>query len=398
MDVTYLLGPGSGRAGEFIQHELRPHHWTRFTAVVAFARLSGVKYIEQPLRAFAARGARADLTIGSDMMGTTFEAAWYLMNAVRPTGRVLLASAEPNATFHPKLFVFSDADASDPSTTRALRAASKATVLIGSSNLTRGGLYTNDEASMVCSLDLSQAQDLAAWTALLGAVEPWTRATDPCVVGTATPSRLKSMALAGVLPQELILAGTRTAGRTSPHVTRKPRRRPSPPTPPTLAGPPPPPLHPPPTSPPGLAVLIARLVFGGSRRWPQWELNKDVLSNFFGITRAGDTVDCEAVTQIGLRLPFRPTQLVIGTNRNRRLEFPEPDGRPDPSPAPCLLVVVDRRPHPFRYAILMPGDAEYAAVEALNRTGVPVGQHVAATRRVVVQYGTLGAVWPGCAL
>jgi hypothetical protein len=145
-------------------------------------------------------------------------------------------------------------------------------------------------------------------------------------------------------------------------------------------------------------VLIARLSFGGSRRWPQWELNSDVLESFFGISVAGESIRREAVDRLGTRLASEPTPLVIGTNRNRRLEFPEPDGRPDPAPSPALLVVVDRRPGPFRYAVLLPGDPHYAAVQALNASSAPIGQHVQATKRVIVSHAALAAIWPNCPL
>lgn len=399
MGVEHLIGPYSGRAGEVLARELRSGRWSRLTAMVAFARMSGVQHVEPALRTFVAAGGRADLTLGVDMRGTTFEATWYLMNAVGPAGRVLLASAEPGATFHPKVFVFYDADTTDSDAPRALGAATRALVVVGSSNLTGGGLYGNDEASTVWCPDLSLADDLAAWASLVRALSPWTDPGDPTIVGEATPDRLTSMALAGELPQELALAeNTEWARHTSRAAgSSTARSRPRPPPPP-LVGPPPPALHPPTTSPPGLSVLLARLSFGGSRRWPQWELNKEVLHDFFGITAAGATVDCEPVARSGTRLAPRPTQLVIGTNRNRRLEFPEPDGRPDPAPEAALLVAVHRRPDPFRYAVLLPGDSEYAAVDALNRSSAPLGEYVPATRRVVVPYAALTAVWPGCHL
>jgi hypothetical protein len=401
MAVEHLIGPNAGRAGDVIVSELRSGNWSRLTAVVAFARTSGVRHVEAPLKDLIANGGRADLTLGVDLLGTTFEAAWYLMHAVSPRGRVLLASSEPGATFHPKVFIFSDAAPSDANASRALRSVTNALVVIGSSNLTGGGLYGNDEASTVWHPELAEPDDNAAWISLVKALVPWLTPRDPAIVGTATAACLTKMARAGRLPQELALPALR--GPAGQHPSRQrvpsPRSRPRRPPPPALVGPPPPALHPGPTaSPPGLSVLIARLAFGGARRWPQWELNAEVLGTFFGVTIAGSTVSREGVTRAGSLTAPESTPLVIGTNRNRRLEFPEPDGRPDPTPDPALLVVVDRRPGPFRYAVLLPADAEYSAVGALNRSSVPVGQYVERTRRVVVPYSVLAAVWPSCPL
>jgi hypothetical protein len=225
------------------------------------------------------------------------------MHAVAGRGQVLLASAEPGATFHPKVFLFSDAPAHNANAVAALKRASRALILIGSSNLTGGGLYANDEANLIWQSVLSNQDDSAAWESLIDKLAPWLDPTDPIVVGRATASRLRALARSGRLPRELALPGTRASrrlvatGRTQAHAGR--RRIP---TRPSLLGPAPPPPGPSgPSSPPGLPVLIARLVFGGSRRWPQWELNADVLASFFGVISAGDRITREAVTRAGVR-------------------------------------------------------------------------------------------------
>jgi hypothetical protein len=403
MSVEHLIAPTHRRAGDVLVRELSAGGWSRLTAIVAFARLSGVRHVEEPLRSFIAGGGCVDLTLGVDMLGTSYEAAWYLMHAVAPRGRLLLASAEPGATFHPKIFILSDASAEDPDAVRALRAASRALVVIGSSNLTGGGLYANDEAGIAWRPDLSRTEDASAWSALAGQLAPWLTAGDPAIECSATPSQLVALGRAGRLPQELslIARGGAAAGGSKPRPrgAGSRRRRKPPRISGGLAGPPPPPLGPRSTvSPPGLNVLIARLSFGGSRRWPQWELNTEILSSFFGIAVKGETISREAVERSGGRSAPESTPLVIGPGKNRRLEFPEPDGRLDPTPYPALLVVVDRRPRPFRYAVLLPQDHEYQAVEALNLTSAPVGPHVAATKRVVVPHAALAAIWPNCPL
>ncbi len=392
------MSPLFGKVGDLLVTELRANRWTRFTAIVAFARMSGVAHVEPHLAGFTASGSRADLTVGTDLRATTYEAAWYLMHAVAANGRMLLASSEPGATFHPKIFLFSDAHSSEPDAVDALRAATTALSIVGSANLTGGGLYTNDEASLVWEPDLGAAGDKASWNALVDAIAPWLDPTDPLIVATAAAGTLAAETRAGRLPREVALLSTRPRGaRTSGSTPRSARRRL--PRRPPLTGPPPPPPGPPTKkTPPGLSVLIARLAFGSSRRWPQWELNADVLNQFFAVTAAGGVIQREAVTQAGVIRPAASTPLVIGIGRNRRLEFPEPDGRPDPYPHPALLVVVDRRPSAFRYAVLLPGDPLYPAVDALNQASPGFGQYVATTKRTVVTYADLVAVWPGCPL
>lgn len=408
MGVEYLGAVEPHRLGALLARELRAGGgWSRLAIVVAFAKMSGVAHVEGPLRQFVAGGGRADVTIGVDMLGTSYEASWYLMNAVAPRGRLLLASGQPAGTFHPKVFVFSDASPSDPNAVRALGGASRALVVVGSSNLTRGGLYVNDEANLVWRPQLSTPQDRAAWISFTRALSPWLGVNGAAIVDRATPERLATLSRGGWLAREIAMTASKAAVEGPSVPARGLRRRSGAvrsrraPSPPPLTGPPPPPAGPPSAaapSTPGLSVLIARLSFGASRRWPQWELNTDILRDFFGISLAGTPVPREGVTRVGIRLPSISNPLVIGLGKNRRLEFPEPDGRPDPGRTRLLLVVVDRRPSPFRYAVLYPTDVEYQAVDALNQSSAAVGQHVEGTKRVIVPYGALEAVWPGCPL
>lgn len=396
MSVEYLIGTDTSRVGTVIADQLRNRAWTRLTVIVAFARMSGVKHVESLIRDFVARGGRVDLTVGMDLGGTTYEAAWYLMNAVAPSGQMLLASAEPGATFHPKVFVFSNASVED-SPHIALVSSSAAVAIVGSSNLTGGGLFVNDEASSLWRPDLNLPEEASAWQTFVGALTRWLVPGQPATEYAATHDRLRDLALEGRLPQELSRPAARALSR--PGGLRPGRNRRQAPQAPALVGALPPRLAPPPdSSPPGLTVLIARLAFGGSRRWPQWELNTDVLEQFFDVSTAGEIIERQAVSRSRKRLAAEQTPLIIGTNRNRRLEFPEPDKRPDPCPDPALLVVVDRRPGPFRYAILLPADSEYEAVGALNNSSEPIGHYVEHTKRVLVPYSALEAVWPDCPL
>lgn len=388
--VGFSIASDNDRLGDTLKTELASSAWTRFTAVVAFARLSGVTQVQPTIASFAESRGRVDLTVGTDLGGTSYEAVWYLHNAISSSGRILLASAEPGGTFHPKVFIFSDARHSR-STVEALSGATKALVIVGSSNLTGGGLYLNDEASAIWTPSLADGRDGRAWRTLLTELAPWLDPSGERIIGSASKASLRRLALEGILPQELSRQRGAVRGTSS---RRRGRRRL--PKPARLVGPQPPKLSPPPgRSTAGLDVLLARMTFGASRRWPQWELNKDVLSEFFGLSTAGDAVQRQPVSRDGKRGTSASTPLVIGTNGNRRLEFPEPDHRPDPAPRGAILVVVDRRPGPYRYAVLMPQDDGYAAIDSLISISEATGQYVDATKRVIVSFAELAAVWPG---
>jgi HKD family nuclease len=107
-----------------------------FRAAVAFVKRSGVQHIEAELQQFVQAGGTAQLVVGIDQLGSSQEGLAGLLNAVGETGSIWInRTVETYVTFHPKLYLFVSGDA--------------ALLMVGSGNLTEGGLYTNDEASLV---------------------------------------------------------------------------------------------------------------------------------------------------------------------------------------------------------------------------------------------------------
>jgi len=136
--------------------------WTDCTIAVAFAKLSGTSILKGRLRAFSDR-AHLTILVGVDREGTSKEALEDLLEAAGPRGTVLVchnAVRRPfNPTFHPKIYIF--------------ESATCARLIVGSVNLTRGGLFENYEASVVQDLDLNDPADAAALAEARAAVESW---------------------------------------------------------------------------------------------------------------------------------------------------------------------------------------------------------------------------------
>ena len=133
----------NNRLGDFLNRNLAAQ-WTHFRAAVAFVKRSGVQHIEQNLAEFAARG-NVEIIVGIDHRGTSFEGLQDLLATVLPAGRIVVFHNPGSMTFHPKLFLF--------------KSDTSAELLIGSGNLTAGGLYNNYEVGVSYSLDLTQAGD-----------------------------------------------------------------------------------------------------------------------------------------------------------------------------------------------------------------------------------------------
>ncbi len=106
--------------------------YTRFRCAVAFVRWSGLHLIDQPLQRFANRpGTSLECFVGVDLGGTTIEALTYLHELPGCTLHVV-RSGIPTVVFHPKVY--------------ALEGRNRWWVLIGSGNLSTGGLHSNVEA------------------------------------------------------------------------------------------------------------------------------------------------------------------------------------------------------------------------------------------------------------
>ena len=135
--LSFIHQPyGNVRLGNFLSDNLQNTSWTTFRAAIAFVKGSGVQHIQNLLADFSRR-ATVKISIGIDQNGSSLEGIRGLLDAVSGHGEIYIFHNENQSTFHPKVYVFkNDTDAY---------------VLIGSGNLTQGGLYTNYEASLFCS-------------------------------------------------------------------------------------------------------------------------------------------------------------------------------------------------------------------------------------------------------
>ena len=120
---------------------LRDIRYDRFRFMVAFARWSGLFLLDTDLQSFAQRrGTSIRGYVGTDLGGTTIEALTYLSEL--PKAEIFVVDANtPAVVFHPKIFEFSGTPGW--------------LTVIGSSNMTMGGLLSNVEASVVLTGDSS---------------------------------------------------------------------------------------------------------------------------------------------------------------------------------------------------------------------------------------------------
>jgi HKD family nuclease len=141
-----LLGqPADGTLRDLLTQELRLGHFQRLSICVAFLKVSGLTPVASAIAEFRTRGGFARLITGIDHGGTSYEG---LAESLRVFDRVVIVHDETiGRTFHPKLYCLEGTD--------------RATLVVGSSNVTGGGLATNYELNVVVHLVRSDPEDVA---------------------------------------------------------------------------------------------------------------------------------------------------------------------------------------------------------------------------------------------
>ena len=107
--------------------------------VSAFAKEKGVRHLTQHIIQAKSQGADIRVVIGIDHKSTSVEALREI-NSLGVNAKIV-DNIRPNHTFHPKIYLFE-------------ATGIKAELLVGSSNLTEGGLFSNYEASTRTTFEL----------------------------------------------------------------------------------------------------------------------------------------------------------------------------------------------------------------------------------------------------
>lgn len=175
----------SYRLGDFIRDNLQNAKWKEFRASVAFVKKSGTEYIKDALGVFSTTG-KIRITAGIDHGGSSFEALSDILNSVSPGGQLWVYKNQSN-TFHPKVFLFKN--------------DSEADILVGSGNLTKGGLYENAELGVRIKLDLSSVAHSALLQQLEDVLDIWSK-FEPGLCLQADNALLQLLKDSGELPTE----------------------------------------------------------------------------------------------------------------------------------------------------------------------------------------------------
>ena len=136
--------PFNGQLGNRLIELLDSSDYHTLNIAVAFAKNSGVLRIKDSLEKFREREGKVNVYVGVDLGGTSYEALTALL---LHTDSLNVVHSENGQTFHPKIYQFVGEE--------------KGVVVIGSHNLTAGGLWTNFESSVLIPVVGSEANEVA---------------------------------------------------------------------------------------------------------------------------------------------------------------------------------------------------------------------------------------------
>ena len=146
MEIT-LLGQGyeaesKKSVGKKLIEFLEQKDFHTFTGISAFASQAGITGLAKHIATAKKHFGNLNIIVGVDQKGTSKEALEALLN-LKINAFVFY---QPSFTiFHPKIYLFEGKEKSE--------------LIIGSSNLTAQGVFTNIEASLLVSIDNSVEAD-----------------------------------------------------------------------------------------------------------------------------------------------------------------------------------------------------------------------------------------------
>ena len=130
--MELLNQPLDGQLGERLFDLLEDSEYKQLNMVVAFAKTSGVLRIQSALKKFRDNGGYIRVFLGIDLGGTSYEALKILYKNV---DELSIVHTESTQTYHPKVYNFVG--------------LKKITFIVGSNNLTAGGLWQNFESAFI---------------------------------------------------------------------------------------------------------------------------------------------------------------------------------------------------------------------------------------------------------
>jgi len=302
-------------------------------------------------------GGEVDLLVGLDAVTN------------RQTLERLQELEQRNKHFRPRVFWNETAGLFHPKLSDFRYANGSRKLIVGSGNLTPGGLMTNYEGYTIIAADRNEEIDVSALDEFLERHADEIRSIDDEALERAARNLVRP------------IEGARRAGGV---VIRRPRRR-------RVAVPARRAL-------PAAVfdrILIAQVPRAGGR-WAQVHFNTDVVREYFRTTNFGtQRVYLTNVSEDGTRADVEVRPCVYSErNKNHKIEIGAARGEEYPE-TPPMLVFRERQLRVFDYMLLFPVDDGYRPLIELTERLPTIGRGFP---RVITDMDTLEGAWADCPL
>lgn len=326
--------------------------------IFAFATGDAVKtlFVEDPMvRSFIGRG-NIDLIVGLDAVTN--------VSAMQELSRL----TQQSKAFQARVFINPTASLFHPKISHFIHDNGESVLIVGSGNLTSGGLRKNIEAFTIISGSAEELRCISAW-------DDFVTRRQSCI-------------------QEIGEEAFRLASQNRQIARkRKPKEREVEPEGTEEREPEEEPKEEVPVQEGESRFLIARVPAAGGR-WHQIHYNKEVISDFFKASPASsDRVFLREVQTDGTLGPdeARPVVYSEGTNRNLKIEVAAKRGEKYPLSGKPIIVLREVGLRSFLYVLLMPGDDGYEQMLRATEELPSIGKGV---QRVLATTSQVRSLWP----
>ncbi|MDD5163762.1 MAG: phospholipase D family protein [Candidatus ainarchaeum sp.] len=166
--IELIDQPRNKKAGEKLAELLnlpQTDSFDTFYFMAAYVKKSGVIRLQPYLQRFRQSGGHIKGIVGIDQKNTSQQGLQMLLPLCDEL--YVYHSESITQTFHPKIYFF------EKNNLRAI-------VIVGSSNLTAGGLYTNYEINCQYDFDLTNQEQLTEYSKYKSIFSSYSSATSPC--------------------------------------------------------------------------------------------------------------------------------------------------------------------------------------------------------------------------
>ena len=331
---------------------------TVWRGLYAFASRDGVDHLieDKIVQDRIAGGGEIDLVVGIDAVTN------------RPTLERMQELEQRHANFRPKVFWNENRGLFHPKISEFGLLGGGRTLIIGSGNLTPGGLMDNFEAYTIITADQADEIDVSALEEFLERHADDIRSIDNEALERAARNLVRSI------------------GR--PRGGRRTRRRPASPRPTRL----------PARAPTGFDRILLAQVPAAGGRWAQVHFNAVAIRDYFRLNRLDmERVYLTRVSPEATRgeVEVRPCVYSVRSNRNYKIEISAAAGLPYPDEGCPLLVFRERQLRTYDYMLLMPGEHGHELLTDLSNRLPSPGKGVP---RPITDMANLAQAWPDCPL